>query len=118
MDNISSLAVAAFILVLGAVAFGLFKCGQWIREGVVLLQYIESKQWKEFAKKLTFAAASGKSIRRNARLRILGPLVVLCILYLFIAVEFGVIAFVIALPALIIVWIGGKHVNVDKLIMH
>jgi hypothetical protein len=100
------------------VAFGLFKCGQWIREGVVLLQYIESKQWKEFAKKLTFAAASGKSIRRNARLRIAGPLVVLCVLYLLIAVELGVSAFLIALPALLIVWIGGKHVNVDKLIMH
>jgi hypothetical protein len=116
VDDISTVAVAALILV--AVCFGLFKCGQWIGEGVVLLRYIEGEQWKEFGRKLTFGAAAAKSLRRNARLRILGPLVVLFILYLFIAVEFGVSGFLISLPSLFIVWMGSKRVDVSKLIMH
>jgi hypothetical protein len=71
------IAVLGGALVFGAVAFSLFKCGQWIGEGVVLLRYIGRDQMKEFAEKLPFGAAAVNDIRRNATMRILGPLVVL-----------------------------------------
>lgn len=116
MENV--LIAIAVAMLFAAVCFGLFKCGQWIGEGVVLLKGIESRQMKEFEKRLTVGPGVVNSLKRIATIRILGPFLVLCILYSFIAVEFGVIAFLGSLPSLFIVRLGSKRVNVSKLLMY
>ena len=107
MSDMSWLGVA---LILSAVCFALFKCGQWIGEGVVLVKRIEGEQMKEFEKKFTFGPAVIYDLKRKAVIRIVGPFVVLCILYIVIAVQFNVIASLIALPSLFIVWLGSKRI--------